>query len=334
MKKLNNKGFLLTEALVVSTLLITVMLVLFSQFKNMNRKVENTFKYDSISSLYKMSGIKNYIEEENFPAYIGRLEKEDYVDLTTCSEAYFSSPSYCKTVLSDSGVARLIIANENLYSLKQTASFDESFNAYIKQINNTTANNGYRIIASFKDGSYANMRVLVGSEFDEKIASSCSIYTRKKYTVDFIDDTGISILGMGPYEYTAGCGTTINTQTEFLRIIQEDTNVQNIMTNCYTAYDSYIFNLVVGANELDNVITYELDRGFSSITFEYKNGSNSIATNRVVTFPYCNINNTYETIDTNLYIKDIAGYRYTGASVSSFRTNSGDTIITLNYEVQ
>ena len=37
MKKLGKKGFMLTETLIVSTMLITVLLILYVQFKNVTR---------------------------------------------------------------------------------------------------------------------------------------------------------------------------------------------------------------------------------------------------------------------------------------------------------
>ena len=44
-------------------------------------------------------------------------DEEDFVELTSCSDIYFSQPSYCKNVLNSVGIKRIFATNENLYSL-------------------------------------------------------------------------------------------------------------------------------------------------------------------------------------------------------------------------
>ncbi|HPF82896.1 MAG TPA: hypothetical protein PLV83_01835, partial [Bacilli bacterium] len=97
MKKVNNKGFMLTETLIVSTLLITVLLVVFVQFKNVNKKITNGFKYDKVSSQYNLYNIKLYIEQIDFSVIVGRLDSLTYVDLTTCDNSIFEDDTYCKS---------------------------------------------------------------------------------------------------------------------------------------------------------------------------------------------------------------------------------------------
>src|SRR5574344_1029800 len=103
MKKLNNKGFMLTETLIVSTLIITVLLVVYIQFRSINRKINNSYDYDAVSSLYNLYNFKLYIEQENFSTIVGRLDLEDYVDITDCSSIYFKNDDYCKNIIGNSG---------------------------------------------------------------------------------------------------------------------------------------------------------------------------------------------------------------------------------------
>ena len=61
MKKLSNKGFMLTETLIVATMLITVLLVMYLQFKVVMRSYNNSFKYNTVNNLHSLYNVKQYI---------------------------------------------------------------------------------------------------------------------------------------------------------------------------------------------------------------------------------------------------------------------------------
>ena len=61
MKKLNKKGFMLTETLIVATMLITILLVMYVQFKTVIRSYQQSFKYNTINNLYSLYNVKKYV---------------------------------------------------------------------------------------------------------------------------------------------------------------------------------------------------------------------------------------------------------------------------------
>ena len=48
MNKINNKGFVLAETLIVTSFVAGVLLYLFIQFSNLNKNYNNSFKYNTI----------------------------------------------------------------------------------------------------------------------------------------------------------------------------------------------------------------------------------------------------------------------------------------------
>ena len=64
MKKLNKKGFMLTETLIVATMLITILLVMYVQFKTVIRSYQQSFKYNTINNLYSLYNVKKYVERD------------------------------------------------------------------------------------------------------------------------------------------------------------------------------------------------------------------------------------------------------------------------------
>ena len=65
MKKMNKRGFMLTETLIVATMLISVLLILYIQFKSVNRSFTSSFSYNTVGSSYNLYNANKYIEISN-----------------------------------------------------------------------------------------------------------------------------------------------------------------------------------------------------------------------------------------------------------------------------
>ena len=62
MKKIDNRGFMLTETLIVATFLVTTLLFLYIQFNNVTKTYDTSFKYNTVNGLYAVNNIINYIK--------------------------------------------------------------------------------------------------------------------------------------------------------------------------------------------------------------------------------------------------------------------------------
>ena len=61
MNKMNNKGFLLAESLIVTTFVLTVLIYLFSQFKNLMIEYKKTYQYNTVEDIYNLGSVGKFI---------------------------------------------------------------------------------------------------------------------------------------------------------------------------------------------------------------------------------------------------------------------------------
>ena len=164
----NNKGFVLTEVLILSTVIIGVLIFMYSQFKNINRSYQYSFKYDTVEGMYLANNIVNYINDGNFDKLVELLNNDSkgYIDITECNIENSNLISYCSSLFQKTGVEKIIFTHENLSKLRQNMnSLDSDFKKYINQIQTTNNENDYRIIIKYQNKTFASMRFNKGNAY-------------------------------------------------------------------------------------------------------------------------------------------------------------------------
>ena len=63
MKKVNNKGFMLTETIVVSTFTLTILVLLFVYFKDLVIAYNDSYRYNTVEGVYSAGVWKRLIVE-------------------------------------------------------------------------------------------------------------------------------------------------------------------------------------------------------------------------------------------------------------------------------
>lgn len=167
----NNKGFVVTEVLILSTVIIGVLIFMYSQFKNINRGYQYSFKYDTPEGMYLANNIVNYINEGNYDKLVELLNntQEGYIDITECNIDNSNLISYCEALFQKSEIEKIIFTEENLEKIKQNMNnFDNDLKNYINQIKTTNEKNDYRIIIKYIDGTFASMRFNKGNSYVEE----------------------------------------------------------------------------------------------------------------------------------------------------------------------
>jgi len=167
----NNKGFAITEVLILSTVIIGILIFMYSQFKNINRSYQYSFKYDTVEGMYLANNIVNYINSDNYDKLVEETTNrlEGYIDITNCDVELFNTASYCDALFQKSEIDKLIFTEENLTKLRNNMiNFDNDFKKYINQIKTTNEKKDYRIIIKYKDGTYATMRFNKGNSYVEE----------------------------------------------------------------------------------------------------------------------------------------------------------------------
>lgn len=164
----NDKGFVITEVLILASVLIGVLIFMYSQFKNITRSYEYSFKYDTVEGMYLANNMVNYINEGSYDALVQNLNSQTikYLDITDCNVNYFNTSNYCDMLFEASKVEQVIFTKEDLTELKQNMSgLSEDFKDYINTIKTANSFNDHRIIIKYKDKTFATMRFNRGENY-------------------------------------------------------------------------------------------------------------------------------------------------------------------------
>ena len=328
MKKLNSKGFVLTETLIVSVLLITTLITVYTQFKSINRRNKESFIYNSIPSLYKINNLKKYLEQEKYYSYLWNILADgDVVELAACDEQYFNEPEYCKTVMENSGIVSLLVLPENLYPIINGyyhpilvgPSYNTNTNLirYLKTINYKDGNGAY-LVGYFNDGSYANVKIFTDDKYTMELNSQCNPRILINYEITFIDINRNQVLS--PYKSSIGCGTPINVEDIVEKEIAKSGNT------CLVAreYPPYAYVYPTGLD--GHAFEILMDKKSSQVIVEYKDlaGANI--------FPATTLElSCGDLVNPTSYIRQIEGYEYVKSNVGETVLDGTNLTITLSY---
>lgn len=167
MKKVDNKGFMLTELLVTSTLVCTVLIFLYSQFSTVKKSYENSFKYNTVNGLYALSNARDFLLENDTYTLKQNLLLNSYVDLMDDNNMLIlSDPNYWDLLTQKLNIKNIIFTKENLddliTDLDSMPDEFENLKKFIRHIDYDPKGNFYRIIAEYNDNTFASL--LVGDE--------------------------------------------------------------------------------------------------------------------------------------------------------------------------
>lgn len=159
MKKNDKKGFVLAETIAVSVVVMTCLVIVYTQFMYLNKSYSRTFTYNSVNNLYLANNIKNFISNDGLNNLTNLLVDSNYVDITSCPSDYFTEYIYCRTLMDNLGVKQVIFTKANLDDLKINMNgLSEKMKQFINYINYKNTNN-YRIIVEFNDETYATLTI-------------------------------------------------------------------------------------------------------------------------------------------------------------------------------
>ncbi len=172
MKKKNINGFMLTETLIVAVFVCSVLILLFTLLQRVESNFKKTFSYNTASSLYLTKEFKDYISNNYLELLIkDYVESPDaYFDLTNCDLKYFSSEDYCINLKEKLGISRVIFLSSDFYREKYTDIYSSRLGQdlidFIDYVNEDEGGKRYRIVVSFKDGTYATLKLRGDNLYD------------------------------------------------------------------------------------------------------------------------------------------------------------------------
>lgn len=185
MKK-REKGFMLVETLVVSTLVSIVLIALYVQFNNIINNFDRDSRYNSVNNLYATQNIKNFILRDatgNFYTNLKNLLDENIREgnshflkiITDCSgnSANAYQTNACTNfdfVTRFYNIKQIIFTLETVelrdidYQLLDNANFERFIRSIKNDIEVKYDENGnriydYRIIVEFENNEYATLTI-------------------------------------------------------------------------------------------------------------------------------------------------------------------------------
>ncbi len=178
----NKKGFMLTETLVVSTLVSVVLVSLYVQFSTVVSNFNKSYKNDNVNDLYAVYYISNLFKKT--PNLYDTLKSEvdsklnidkKYIEINTNCDSSNSSIFTLSTAQNCSALASI----SNFYDLNNKGRIifmradvpvtdadlsgldDYNFSNYIKSIRrDNVTQSDYRLIVKFDNLEYANLVVV------------------------------------------------------------------------------------------------------------------------------------------------------------------------------
>ena len=175
MKKINNKGFMLAEVVIVSTVMVTTLVGLYSGFSNTYKAYEVKMKYYDVDVIYALKNLENIlIDNMLLNGYINNTSTNDYykieqgsdsdsviykfyetynmnsVYLVKYDETTIKEGKFYNSITDDEFKEYLKFYVESIYDRNEDKSLTDAFESDVYK---------YVLIATTKDGTYGALRI-------------------------------------------------------------------------------------------------------------------------------------------------------------------------------
>ena len=153
MNKKNNKAFLLAESLIVTTFVLTVLIYLYAQFKNLMTEYKNSYRYNNVQDIYNLGAVGKFITKNNINiSGNGIIYEKNESPLPDEDESLF------KDMLNDMNIEYIIYEDSNIDKVKERMSnYNPVMQDFIKKINTKKIDGKGRLIAKFKNNNFATI---------------------------------------------------------------------------------------------------------------------------------------------------------------------------------
>lgn len=176
MQRMNKKGFILTETLVVTVVLLVSFVFVFTQFITIFASYKQFENYNDIDGLYSATNMEKFVTEDNLSYLIDELNLNKgngmpYYDFTNCPLELLSFSTYCISLINQLEIKRIIITDYNLSELILFDNYDNDFSyqfkkymEYLERRESIGIIGEYRLILEMENGTFANK--IINAEVD------------------------------------------------------------------------------------------------------------------------------------------------------------------------
>lgn len=163
MKKNNQNGFMLVEAFIVSTIVLSVLVFMFVQLRTVVNGFDRSFSYNTVSGLYIANELGKFVVNHNYDSLKQEIDTEGYViqNIDSYKDFDYETNILWNEMLNISNIKNVIISTEDLNMLKNSNNILDSIKLedYIKILNVDQNMSRYRIVVEFNDDTYASVKL-------------------------------------------------------------------------------------------------------------------------------------------------------------------------------
>ena len=165
---MKNKGFMLIETLVASTIILGALTFLFIQFSSIKRSYENSFKYNSIPGLYNGKILADFLSKNGTTNLDKTLNKstKGYVQLNGhCILGSWNTTQteLCTKIIEDIQIEQVLYIDSDITNLQNDIKnnnydqnvFNTGFKKFVLGLEPISSNHSKRIIINYKNNTYA-----------------------------------------------------------------------------------------------------------------------------------------------------------------------------------
>ncbi len=163
MNRMNNRGFLLAESLVVSTFVLTILIFLFVQFRNVVTNYKTTYSYNNVESIYNLGSFSNYISTNNIKIDTSSDKPYTIIYKDNTCQLNVNYSTFCDDMLEAMNAKLVIYTSSDISNIKnyvnnnQDDNIPQSMRDFINKISAVKVENKGRLLAEFNDGTFATV---------------------------------------------------------------------------------------------------------------------------------------------------------------------------------
>lgn len=168
MSRMNNKGFLLAESLIVSTFVLTVLIFLFVQFKNLMVNHKKSYTYNSVENIYDLGSLADYfkaneISNSALKNALNAVGNDNNIEIYNQTSGCLSSVlndgtvSACNTLAETMDLDYVLYTDSDIDNIDLSKINYQDMRDFIDKINATKIKDKGRLFAKFKNGNFATI---------------------------------------------------------------------------------------------------------------------------------------------------------------------------------
>ena len=165
---MKNKGFMLIETLIASTVIMGALVFLFIQFSTIKKSYENSFKYNTVPGLYNGKILADFISTNgttNLDSSLSNSTKGYIILNNNCTLGGWNSTKtkLCDSIISSINVNHILYVGNNISNLQNDIKNDNydpnvfmsGLMKFILSLEPIESKERKRLIIAYKNDTYA-----------------------------------------------------------------------------------------------------------------------------------------------------------------------------------